>query len=183
MVLVFGLALGASGCGRRARGIGLTDAGHPSDASNGSPDSSSPVDMHSVLDIGTSGGEVQLSRTPALAIPDDDTSGVSDIGAIGGSGCVIATVSLHVDITHTCAGDLNVDLTAPGGQNVAVFSDTGCSAAVPFDVTSAVTSDGSPSLSELVGSAGNGTWALHVTDTAAADTGTLNSWRVDVGCE
>lgn len=177
-LLALAAASVVSACGRRSRGTGVitTDMGTPTDSGLGR-DGGAPGDASMT-------GDLRLSRTPALAITDDDTAGVSDIGAVAGSGCIIAGISLHVDITHTCDGDLAVDLTAPNGTNVAVYGGLStCSDTVPFDVDSTSAGEVPFTLASLVGTAGNGTWVLRVVDATAADTGTLNAWSLDITCE
>ncbi|MEO8699923.1 MAG: proprotein convertase P-domain-containing protein [Kofleriaceae bacterium] len=106
------------------------------------------------------------TSTPAATIPDQ--SSVSSTIAVADTGAV-ATVKLSVDISHTYQGDLKVTLTK-GTKSVVVADRTGGSAdnlVKTFDVAG-ITGD-------LAGD-----WTLKVEDTARLDTGTLNSWKLEV---
>jgi serine protease len=114
-----------------------------------------------------------------LPIPDDDETGVADIGTASGRACTIQSLSLAVDITHTCDGDLSANLTAPSGITVTVFGQpSSCLDTVPMTITSA-DSDG---LASLAGLSGVGMWTLRVFDHTGADVGTLNAWTLDITC-
>ncbi|MCW5808179.1 MAG: proprotein convertase P-domain-containing protein [Deltaproteobacteria bacterium] len=121
-------------------------------------------------DPGGSDGAKVFTATPALAIPDNNKTGISsDIAASGVTGSPALVVS--VDITHTYRGDLIVELHKDGRKVKTLHSRTGGSAddlVQSFNLTAAE-----------VGTAPNGTWTLKVSDVAAIDTGTLNKWSVE----
>jgi hypothetical protein len=103
---------------------------------------------------------------PNLAIPDNNTTGVkADVPVTGLSGSVRLAVT--VDITHTYKGDLMVELLHDGTK-VKTLSDKVGGSTDDIKQTFTVTAS-------EVGSSPNGTWSLHVVDTAAEDTGTVNS--------
>ncbi len=109
------------------------------------------------------------SASPALAIPDNATAGISSKIAVSDTG-TIGTAKLTVDITHTYRGDLKVVLTHAGVSPV-VFNRTGGSAddlKASFD------------LPTLGGKALAGDWTLQVIDGASTDVGKLNSWKLEV---
>ncbi|MFN0207489.1 MAG: proprotein convertase P-domain-containing protein [Planctomycetota bacterium] len=120
-----------------------------------------------------------FSASPALAIPDNNTTGITaTINASGVTGTV-TDVNIFVNVSHTYKGDLTITLIHPDGTNVILHNKTGGSAdnvVTTFDTLTAP----AQSLTVLNGKPGNGTWALKVTDTAAVDVGTLNSWTVTI---
>jgi subtilisin family serine protease len=115
-----------------------------------------------------SGCDAKTNSTP-VAIPDLSTV-TSTIVISGCSGNASATSTIKVDITHTYKGDLVVDLVAPDGTVYNLHNRTGGSA---DNIKETYTRD-------LSSKAANGTWTLRVRDAAFLDTGTLNSWTLDV---
>ncbi|MEV6164653.1 S8 family peptidase [Streptomyces sp. NPDC052052] len=159
-------------------------ADHPSDtpaqvsaalvsaASSGvvtSPGTGSPNLLLNVGDSTTTPptGEKFESAT-SYAIADNSTV-ESPITVSGVTGNAPSALAVSVDISHTYIGDLTIDLVAPDGSVYNLKADgTGGSA---DDVVTTYSVDAS---SEVA----NGTWKLRVTDDAAADTGTINSWSL-----
>lgn len=118
----------------------------------------------------------EASVSPALPIPDNNTTGVTSTQAFTQTGTV-ASVKVKVNITHTYKGDLEVALIAPDGTIVLLHNRSGGSTdnvqtEYP-DLTAPV-----QSLSAFTGKAITGNWGLRVRDLAAVDTGTLNSWTL-----
>jgi hypothetical protein len=109
------------------------------------------------------------SLTVGTAIPDNDPAGLSSTIEIGDSG-TITDAKLTVDITHSWRGDLVVTLTK--GDDVVTISDHAGSSDDDLE--------GTFPLPTLNGKPLTGTWTLKVVDTAHLDTGTLNSWKLDV---
>ncbi|MET9390677.1 S8 family serine peptidase [Streptomyces sp. NPDC006624] len=109
-----------------------------------------------------------FSSTGAVAIPDNGAAIESPISVTGRSGNAPSALQVGVDITHTYRGDLVIDLVAPDGSTYRLKSAGSDSA---DDVRTTYTVNAS---SEVA----NGTWKLRVRDTAALDTGTLNSWKL-----
>ncbi len=138
------------------------------------------------------------NNTP-LAIPDFPAPAVSSTVNVATPGTSICDINLTIDLTHTFAGDLDITLTSPSGTITVITTDNGGSndnvfSSSTFDddaaatVTDFVYVDGSPA-SPLVpegamgafgGEDPNGTWTITIGDDAGIDTGTLNSWSVDV---
>jgi subtilisin family serine protease len=114
------------------------------------------------------GCDAKTNSTP-VAIPDLSTVN-STITIAGCAGNASATATIKVSITHTYKGDLVVDLVAPDGSVYNLHNRTGGSA---DNINETYTKD-------LSGEAANGTWTLRVRDAALLDTGTLNSWTLDV---
>jgi M6 family metalloprotease-like protein len=149
---------------------------------DGSP---SGLDVHDIGAAGStmsfsvgSGGGGQITKTskPNLAIPDNDISGVQDTIKIA-EDVAIGSIVVAVDITHTYRGDLVVALTAPSGIEVILHDRAGGGRdhlKVSFDVSS------NEALRTLVGQSAQGDWTLSVKDLAAADTGHLKEWRLEI---
>ncbi|MEU3933467.1 S8 family serine peptidase [Streptomyces sp. NPDC029044] len=116
---------------------------------------------------GTSTGTT-FSSTTAVAIPDNGAAIESPISVTGRSGNAPSALQVGVDITHTYRGDLVIDLVAPDGSAYrlkAAASDSADNVNTTYTVNAS-------------GEVANGTWKLRVQDTAAQDTGTLNSWKL-----
>ena len=134
------------------------------------------------------------SNTTSLAIPDDNTTGVTSTIVISGAGSLPASaVTATIDnLTHTYDGDLILTLIAPDGSSVVLSNQNGSDANfinTQFSdaATTPISSGDSPftglfnpetPFSGLTGLA-NGTWTLKVVDDAGFDVGTLNSWTLN----
>ncbi|MDQ0958389.1 serine protease [Streptomyces sp. B4I13] len=117
---------------------------------------------------GSTGGTV-FSNTSALSIPDNGSAVESSIAVTGRTGNAPSALQVGVDITHTYRGDLVIDLVAPDGTayrlKAASSSDSADNVVTTYTVNAS-------------GETANGTWKLRVQDTAAQDTGKLNSWKL-----
>jgi subtilisin-like proprotein convertase family protein len=109
------------------------------------------------------------AATVGSSIPDNDPTGASNTIDVGDDGSVTA-VKVTVDISHTYRGDLRLTLVK-GDKSVTVVDGDGGST---DDIKQTFTVNG------LSGATLRGGWTLKVEDTAAQDTGTLNSWSLDV---
>ena len=115
---------------------------------------------------------------PALAIPDNNPAGVSDVMTVDlgyGASTTVSEISVFVDVTHTWQGDLLVTLTSPMGTSVVLHNRTGSSADniygwYPTELVPA------GDLGVFAGQLTNGDWTLSISDNAGADTGSLNEW-------
>jgi uncharacterized repeat protein (TIGR01451 family) len=113
----------------------------------------------------------------------------------------IEDLDVEVNITHNFMADLDVQLTAPGGNTVGLFSDIGSVTAGAQTTMNTTFNDESavPSLFTVVngnsiapelnyrlswfdGQPAGGTWTMTLRDDATGDGGTLNSWSLRV-CE
>lgn len=130
------------------------------------------------------GGTIDRSASPALSIPDANTTGVTSTISLTGapaSTCTVDTLTVDVDITHTYIGDLTVTLTSPGGTPVILHSVSGGTADnIVGNYPTTLTPYGL--LSDVSGEPALGTWSLHVVDGSSTDTGTLNTWGVHITC-
>lgn len=126
-----------------------------------------------------SGGGNQVltfSATPALAIPDNNTTGVTSTINVAASQTV-TSVSVTVGITHTYQGDLEVALIGPDNTTVLLHNRTG-SGTDNINTTYNITTRSAQALSAFNGKNTSGAWKLRVRDLAGADVGTLNSWKI-----
>ncbi|MDT9695053.1 S8 family serine peptidase [Streptomyces sp. P17] len=134
-------------------GAGLADAAKTVQAVSGS---------------GGSTGGTTFTSTSAVAVPDNATI-ESPITVSGRTGNAPSALQVGVDLTHTYRGDLVIDLVAPDGSTYRLKSASSSDSADNVVATYTVNAS-----SEVA----NGTWKLRVQDTAAQDTGTLNSWKL-----
>jgi C1A family cysteine protease len=108
------------------------------------------------------------TAAPAAAIPDNDPTGVSSTIDVADTG-TLTGATVTVAITHTYRGDLRVTLVH-GSDTIALYSGEGDASADNLQQTFTV---------NVTGKALKGAWTLHVVDTAAQDTGTLDSWKLE----
>ena len=104
-------------------------------------------------------------------IPDNNATGITSVLPVTGNG-VVASLSLSLNITHTFRGDLIVTLVSPGGTQFIVSNRAGGSADNIIITNQAITA--------FNGQTAAGTWQLKVSDRAAVDVGTLNSWSLNI---
>lgn len=133
-----------------------------------------------------------------LAIPDNTPAGVNADIVIPPGGPTLTSLRVTVNATHTWVGDLAITLSKDGGaassvyspattcngdnMNIAVFDTAAGTANTCANATPAVTGDIKPAV--LFGALNtvnaSGTWRLNIADRANIDTGTLNSWCIDL---
>ncbi|MCC5878372.1 MAG: S8 family serine peptidase [Idiomarina sp.] len=104
----------------------------------------------------------------SVAIPDADPAGITSVITVPDEGVVFGT-EVSVDITHTWRGDLIVTLTSPEGTEHMLHNRDGGSADDLIETWN---------VDSFNGEQMTGDWTLFVSDNAALDTGTLNSWRL-----
>jgi len=107
--------------------------------------------------------------TVAVAIPDADPAGVTSEITVPDSGTIMA-LAVTVNVAHTYRGDLRVVLVRDGRE--VVLHDRAGGGDDDLRETYAVT--------EFDGSDASGVWTLAISDHAGADTGTLESWSLEV---
>jgi subtilisin-like proprotein convertase family protein len=110
-------------------------------------------------------------NTTATPIPDNNTTGASTTITIPDGG-TISSLAVTVDIAHTYVGDLSVRLVRDGDGVEALLHDRSGGSADNIQKTFTV--------SQFNGTDAAGTYRLVVRDHAAQDTGTLNSWSIEV---
>ncbi|MFF2778102.1 M28 family metallopeptidase [Streptomyces sp. NPDC058052] len=109
-----------------------------------------------------------FENTADVAIPDNGAAVTSSVTVSGITGNAPATLAVGVDIVHTWRGDLVVDLIAPDGSVYNLHNRTGSSA---DNIQQTFTVNAS---SEVA----NGVWKLRAQDTASADTGYINGFKL-----
>jgi subtilisin-like proprotein convertase family protein len=107
----------------------------------------------------------------------------------------IYDLNVELDITHTYDGQLTATLYAPDGTPVELFSNVGGSGdnftATGFDeqATTSITAGSAPftgtfqptgSLAVFNDLDAAGTWTLEIVDNAKGDSGSLNSWSIEI---
>lgn len=107
--------------------------------------------------------------TPMLAIPDNNTTGISSDIMVADAG-PISSLAVRVDLAHSYRGDLRITLSH-GGTTVTLLDRAG---GADDDVRETF------SVADFNGADAAGPWTLTVVDTANADTGTLESWGLDI---
>lgn len=118
-----------------------------------------------------------LDRTPALAIPDSNSTGVNDTLVVSGSGISsLEWVYVYFSAAdHPRSGDLEVTLTnVTTGDSVYLAQkhscvSTGCSDYDEWRFSAAA----------FLGESANGSWKLTVKDLTAGSTGHFQSWRME----
>ncbi|HOX42295.1 MAG TPA: proprotein convertase P-domain-containing protein [Myxococcota bacterium] len=126
------------------------------------------------------------SHTCACAIPDSGNTppgtALNDTVSVPVA-CVVAGITVDVNITHTYKSDLVVTLRSPTGTVVTLHNRTGGgddNIVGTYETT--LFTDGPGELEDFLGLAGQGTWTLTAQDWFKGDAGTLNSWGIHLQC-
>ena len=142
-------------------------------------------------------GSTQGTNAPGSGIDSANPTTTDTITIASGTTDVIADVNLTLDITHTYDDDLDIFLISPDGVSVEIVTDIGSSG---DNFTNTVFDDQAPNpipdssseapftgtyqpeglLADFNGGTVDGVWTLEITDDAGGDTGTLNSWTIDI---
>lgn len=124
------------------------------------------------IDTGTTPGGTtkNYENTDGAAIPDNSTTGASVAIDVPDT-FAFKTLAVSVDIQHTWQGDLKVELLKNGTAVATLHDKTGGSA---DNVTTTTTL----TPAQAGGDAGNATWSLKVTDSAAQDTGSIKLFKL-----
>lgn len=134
-------------------------------------------------DISFTYGDYTGVTLPA-AIPDSTSTGIESVTRV--TDCAtVASISLDIDITHTWRNDLVVRLTGPAGIRRTLWSRSGSwddDLIGNFNSTLPPSGTGAVPISQFVGETGTGFWVLNVSDEAGGDTGTLESWTLNLTC-
>lgn len=104
---------------------------------------------------------------PAVAIPDNNATGIIRSFNLTASNLRVEHVTLRVDLQHLSRGHLNVTLTSPTG--------TASQLAIKHPDTGDHYQDWTFSTVRCWGENSAGTWTLRVSDTTSGTTGTLRS--------
>jgi subtilisin-like proprotein convertase family protein len=146
---------------------------------------------------------VTYTSASAIAIPDAGTA-TSQIAVTGLGQSAIADVDVRTNIRHAVPGELEIVLISPNGVPAPLSTGNGGTAAdvfngtvwdnsadpggqVPYETNANLATD-HPYVSGVVAtplapehalpSGGSGVWTLQVTDTAAGNVGTIDSWSL-----
>jgi len=123
---------------------------------------------------------VEYVQTTPQSIPDNSPTGITSIITVTDDG-EVSEVTVPIDITHTWIGDLIVELTSPEGTTVRLHDRSG---SMDDDILGTygetLTVDGPGELLDFLGESPLGDWTLFVSDNVGADTGTLNSWGLNI---
>lgn len=183
------------------------DTAAASSSGDGPSSESSTTSAGDTTDTGTGPLELERCVMPNVPIPDNDASGVSSVIDVPEVGTIVG-LRVLVQATHSFIGDLRIVLIANAGQAALVdrpddadqVSDGNCGGvnidAALHDAASAtvdgVCMDGAnpglfgevrpdePLDPVFVGEPMAGSWRLHVVDAANDDSGTLQSWCLQV---
>ncbi len=140
-----------------------------------------------------------FSGTSGPITPPTAYQGVTFTTVVSGAGPYLWDLNLNTNITHTATGDLDITLTSPTGTVVVISTDNGGTfdnnfAGTVFDdnandavtdhvFTNLVTAtplSAEGRLTAFRGENPNGTWTLSIYDDTTTNSGTLNSWSLDV---
>ncbi|MBY0515888.1 MAG: S8 family serine peptidase [Bacteriovoracaceae bacterium] len=123
--------------------------------------------------------QIQYSTSlssPALAIPDNNATGVSDTINVSGSGINnIEFVEVTFSATdHPYAADLKITLTSPAGTSSVLAVTHSCS-----NNTCVAYNGWVFGVARHLNEPADGNWTLSVKDLANTDTGTFQSWKLN----
>ncbi|MDA1360499.1 S8 family serine peptidase [Glycomyces luteolus] len=128
-----------------------------------------------LLYTGTGGGtdpdpsDCAATKSTATAIADRAT--VNSTLALTCDGNARSNSSVAVNITHTWRGDLAIYLIAPDGTSYTLKTSSSSDSADNVIATYPV---------NLSSETATGTWTLRIVDAYAGDSGTLNSWTLEL---
>jgi subtilisin family serine protease len=128
------------------------------------------------VNVGTLKTYAAPVASPNLAIPDNNTTGVSHTITVSGSGI---TKIEWVEITfsasdHTYSGDLDITLTNNTTGTPSWLAEThSCASSICTPYSSWIFGS-----ARHLGESADGTWTLTVKDLSAQDTGTFQSWSL-----
>ncbi|WP_183142275.1 calcium-binding protein [Pseudomonas cichorii] len=139
----------------------------------------------------TFGNEFSLTQpldsgTLNRAITDGQGAGISHSLALGNVDIAIEHVEVKVSLTHSRPGDLILKLISPSGTESILMNRPGkapgsaASDRGNADFAGASTLNYVFDTALLRGEKAQGNWTLQVIDTVTGDTGTLNSWSMNV---
>ncbi len=137
------------------------------------------------LTINPAGGGGNAVRTfsaaPALAIPDNNTTGVSSTVNVPDA-LTVSSLSVETVIPHLAKGDLVVTLTGPDGTSALLHNRTG-GTTDNVTTTFSIATTAAQALTVFNGKSTTGNWTLKVQDLAAGNTGTFSSWKISFNGE
>lgn len=129
---------------------------------------------------GGGGTTVYPSSDTPIAIPDNYGPGINSYITVPDG--TVAEVNVSVNISHTWKGDLRVWVFSPDGTKIQLHNKTGGNQdnlITTYDTFTVPVQ----SLGAFNGKDAEGSWRLRVSDNAGQDTGTLNSWSLEITTE
>jgi len=131
-------------------------------------------------------------------IPDNNSNGISSIINVSDN-FAVTDVNVNIDISHTWIRDLQIYLKSPDGTEVLLY-DRSCgsgnvgkvniNATFDDEAVASICDNANPAISgttkpdNLLSAFNNlfssGDWTLRIVDNADQDTGTLNSWSMEL---
>jgi uncharacterized repeat protein (TIGR01451 family) len=151
-----------------------------------------------------------VTATQSAAVPIADVTVSTSTVAVTGAGTWLWDINVTTNITHTFAADMDITLTSPAGTVVTLTTDNGAgndnvfngtvwdddanpAGAVPYTTNNGLATDhayvnlttatplvAEEALAAFQGENPNGTWTLSVSDDLTGDTGSIDSWSVEV---
>ena len=107
-----------------------------------------------------------------IPIPDDSGAGASSTLHVAGD-LTVESIQIEVTITHASPGDLGLELTSPSGSRSILLNIRN-----GFAPASGLLMVAESNL--FYGEPASGDWTLKVVDGLAADTGTLDQWKIRI---
>jgi len=126
------------------------------------------------------------SGTLNAAIPDNNETGISKTLTVSNAPLKVEHAEITVNLTHARAGDLIIKLISPTGTESILMNRPGKAPNSAVSDRGDITFSGSNALSFTFttvrdwGEVANGAWTLQVIDAATGDTGTLQSWSLNL---
>ena len=128
---------------------------------------------------------ISSTKTANLAIPDNNTTGITSSTAIAG-GLKIDSVEVDLNISHTFRGNLEVTLISPSGTESVLIARPKIALRLKPKSPPIVMPDSNDNIvfrtssTHYRGEDSGGTWKLRVRDLKSEEVGTLNSWKLIV---
>jgi|GEM_PF-556408 len=109
----------------------------------------------------------------SLSIPDDSSTGVTDVISFGTSKTIEA-IQIKVSVTHANIGEIGIELTSPAGTK-SIITQVNNSLDGITDLTSKQLLTNA-----FYGENSSGNWTIKLIDGASGNTGTLTGWELNV---
>ena len=104
-----------------------------------------------------------------LAIPDNNATGVSGTATVS-DGVFVGSLNVVLDVEHTYIGDLKIVLSHGGVERVIHNNEGGSDNNINRTIP----------VQGFEGADASGVWTLTVVDSAAQDTGSVKSWKLQI---
>lgn len=143
-------------------GRDLPDAAPPSDAETGGD----AADCDGMPD------RIADSDPRDIAIPDGDPVGVNRTISVDTACVTVESIQVRVEIVHEFGGDIEIELTSPGGDTEVLLKSSDDPTPDVFATFDAATL--------AAGESAQGDWVLNVSDVFDTDIGTLQFWSIGI---